>query len=512
MLDAHPTEPSGLTPGGSAPFLAARQIRKSYGGVGILHGIDLEARPGEVIALLGENGAGKSTLVKILTGDIPADSGTIEVDGVAVDAMTPRSARAAGIAVIHQEFQDAPDLSVAENVCLGRLPGRAGLWSRRKTEQRAREILGGLDIDIDVTARVGDLRTGERQIIEIARALGQSARVLFFDEPTASLSHHETERLLEFVARLRADGVAVVYITHRLDEVEAVATRVMVLRDGACVLDQPAGSIDRATIITAIVGHSVAEGGRPNDLHETDIHTPAMLEWIDAGITDVVAGANVVVRTGEVVGLYGKLGSGTTSLAESAFGVTPLTSGSLLVGGERIERFGPRAAIASGIGFLPAERKAGGAFLARTVAENICVIAWRRLARLGFISARVESRVYTRWQSALDIRGRGPRQLMGTLSGGNQQKALFARLLEARVQTMVLLEPTRGVDVGARSEIYDLLRRLANEGSGILVVTSDQQEAISVADRCYIMDRGRITAHLTGADVDASALTSFSGG
>jgi len=387
------------------------------------------------------------------------------------------------------------------------------MYSRRRTEARAREILERLDVDIDVRTPVGELRTGQRQIVEIARALGQSARLLFLDEPTASLSHHESERLLEFVERLKRENVAIVYITHRLDEVDVVASRVMVLRDGRPVLDEPIDRVQRSDITTAIVGH-VVEEGPALDRHPADPEhaVSPSLAWQDASIGDLVQNATVVATAGEVVGLYGKLGSGTSTLAESAYGVSALTGGALFVNGARLKRLTPRAGIAAGIGFLPAERKAGGAFLTRTVAENVCVVAWRRLSRLGFISGRMEAAVYNHWQKALEIRGRGPFQLMGTLSGGNQQKALIARLLEARVETVILLEPTRGVDVGGRADIYALLRKLAASGTAVLMVTSDQQEAVTVVDRCYVMDRGRVTAHLSGDDVTVEALTSFSGG
>jgi ribose transport system ATP-binding protein len=496
------------------PFsLQAREVRKSFGGVEVLHGVDLDATGGSILALLGENGAGKSTLVKIIAGDYVPDTGTIDVDGVTVHSLTPGQARSLGVAIIFQEFQDAPTLTVAENISLGRLPNRAGVVDWREVRRRAERILRELDVDIDPDRRVSSLRVGERQIVEIARALSGSARLLILDEPTAALSHHEAEVLFSFVRRLRDQGVAVIYITHRLDEVFRIADRVQVLRDGNVALVADVASTNRRDMIEAMIGRRLADVGRPEPL-TTPLPEVPVARWRDAAVAGEFEDVSLDVRAGEVVALYGKLGSGAAEVAETAYGLRPLTAGTVEIEGTS-RRFGaPHEAIEHGVGFLPAERKAGGAFMVRPVAENVAVASWPRMARFRqLISRAVERVAYRRWHERLSIRSRNdPAQLMGTLSGGNQQKVLLGRWLERRSKLLVLIEPTRGVDVGARLDIYAALRELATAGIGVLLSTSDYEEAVQVADRVYVMAKGRMVAELTGSQVTTSRLLEASGG
>ncbi|MEZ4595762.1 MAG: sugar ABC transporter ATP-binding protein [Chloroflexota bacterium] len=490
----------------------ARQIRKSFGGVEVLHGVDLDAVGGSVLALLGENGAGKSTLVKIMAGDYQPDSGEVVIDGTSHAALTPREARALGVGIIFQEFQDAGTLTVAENISLGRLPNRGGIVSWSAMRERARRILSQLEVDIDPNATVGSLRVGERQIVEIARSLSGSARLLILDEPTAALSHHEAEVLFGFIRRLRSQGVALIYITHRLDEVTQVADRVQVLRDGSTSLLTDVKATDRRSMIEAMIGRRMAEVGRPAAPATPPRDEPA-IEWRGASSGRAFHGVDVAVRPGEVVALYGKLGSGAAEVGESAFGLRPLTGGSLSVKGKPVVFREPPAAIHAGIGFLPADRKAGGAFLVRPVAENLAAASWSQMAHLGFISARTEARAFARWRERLRIRSRNnPSQPMGTLSGGNQQKVLLARWLERDAMALVLIEPTRGVDVGAREDIYRSLRDLAAAGAAVLVVTSDYEEAVQVADRSYVMARGRVATELAGEAITTGQLLAAAGG
>lgn len=492
--------------------LKARGIRKSFGGVEVLHGVDLDAVGGSVLALLGENGAGKSTLVKIIAGDYEADAGTIEVDGIAHRTLTPRQARDLGVAIIFQEFQDASTLTVAENISLGRLPNRRGIVDWRAMNERARQILDQLEVNIDPGTTVGSLRVGERQIVEIARSLSGAARLLILDEPTAALSHHEAEVLFDFIRRLRAQGVAIIYITHRLDEVTVIADRVQVLRDGHTSLLAEVASTDRRAMIEAMIGRSMADVSRPDAPQHALGERPA-LRWASASHGRAFRDVNLEVRPGEVVALFGKLGSGAAEVGETAFGIRRLDSGELEVDGQ-VRRFTqPSAAISSGVGFLPADRKAGGAFLVRPVAENVAVANWPNLASMGVLSSRVEAKAYRRWRDRLKIRARNdPRQVMGTLSGGNQQKVLLARWLERDSRALVLIEPTRGVDVGARADIYRSLRELASHGVAVLCVTSDYEEAVQVADRAYVMAKGGIVEHLAGDDITTSRLLSAAGG
>ena len=493
--------------------LQARGIHKSFGGVEVLHGVDLDATGGSVLALLGENGAGKSTLVKIITGDYTADGGEIIVDGVAHPSLTPIAARDLGVAIIFQEFQDAPTLTVAENISLGRIPTRLGLVDWRAVGRRARTILDELEVDIDPTRRVSTLRVGERQIIEIARALSRSARLLILDEPTAALSQHETETLFTFVRRLRDQAVAIIYITHRLDEVTTIADRVQVLRDGNVALLAQVADTDRAAMIEAMVGRHISEIPRPTALIRDASDGPA-IRWTSAASGAAFRGVSLEVHRGEIVAIYGKLGSGAAEVGESAYGLRPITAGTMELDGRSSTITGPAQAVAAGVGFLPADRKAGGGFMVRPVAENVAVASWGRLAALGqLISRRSEANAYQRWHDKLSIRSRNdPRQAMGTLSGGNQQKVLLGRWLERRSRVLVLIEPTRGVDVGARQDIYRALRELAADGVAVLISTSDYEEAVQVADRVCVMAKGEIVTDLTGDAITTTRLLAAAGG
>jgi len=493
--------------------LQARGIRKSFGGVEVLHGVDLDATGGSVLALLGENGAGKSTLVKIIAGDYTADTGQIIVDGVSHPSLTPIAARDLGVAIIFQEFQDAPTLTVAENISLGRIPNRFGVVDWSAVQQRARAILDELGVDIDPSRRVSTLRVGERQIIEIARALSRSAKLLILDEPTAALSQHETETLFTFVRRLRDQGVAIIYITHRLDEVTTIADRVQVLRDGNVALLAPVIETDRNAMIEAMVGRHVTEIARPPSQSRAATEKAAV-KWTAAASEDSFWDVSIEVHQGEIVAIYGKLGSGAAEVGETAYGLRPITAGTMEIDGRSRTIDGPVQGVAAGVGFLPADRKSGGGFMVRPVAENVAVASWGRLATLGqLISRRSESKAYRRWHDKLSIRSRNdPSQPMGTLSGGNQQKVLLGRWLERSSKVLVLIEPTRGVDVGARQDIYLALRDLAADGVAVLISTSDYEEAVQVADRVYVMAKGAIVADLGGDEITTTRLLAAAGG
>jgi ribose transport system ATP-binding protein len=491
--------------------LRARGIRKSFGGVEVLRGVDLDATGGTVLALLGENGAGKSTLVKILVGDYEADDGTIEVAGEHVSSLDPVTARRKGLRMIFQELAAAPDLTVAENVMLGQWPARRGFVKWRAMRSSAGRILNELGVDLPLDAEVASLRIAERQVIEIARALFGDARCLILDEPTAALSHQEVERLFAFVHRLRDRGVAIVYITHRLDEVARIADRVQVLRDGASVLEGPVADCRRADLVTAMVGKALTGVERPAPLDRAV--SSSLMRFDCATCGSSFADLDLTIGDGEVVGLYGKIGSGTAEVAEVAFGVRKLTGGKVELGARNATVETPVRAIRARVGFLPADRQRDGVFAVRSVAENLCAPSWPRLASARLlISARTESSAYRRWHDVLSVRSRNdPNQTMGTLSGGNQQKVLLGRWLETGSRVLVLVEPTRGVDVGARAEIYRSIRQLAAEGVGVLVVTSDYEEVVQVADRAVVMARGRVSANLTSDEISVERLSLAAG-
>ncbi len=367
-----------------------------------------------------------------------------------------------------------------------------------------------MGVTLDLGAPVSSLRVAERQVIEIARALVGDARCLILDEPTAALSHQEVERLFAFIGRLRERGVAIIYITHRLDEVVRIADRVQILRDGASVLEGPVASYRRDDLVTAMVGRAVGAVERPAPL-ETDPTTP-LLTFESASSGTAFHDLDLTIGNGEVVGLYGKIGSGTAEVAEVAFGIRKLTSGRLGIGADDVGIASPAQAIRAGVGYLPADRQHDGAFMILSVAKNLSAPSWRRLAHAGVITARDEATAYGRWHDVLSVRSRNdPEQPIGTLSGGNQQKVLLGRWLESGSRVLVLVEPTRGVDVGARAEIYRLIRSLAADGVGVLVVTSDHEEVVQVADRALVMSRGAVSARLAGDQVTVERLSSAAG-
>jgi ribose transport system ATP-binding protein len=494
-------------------LLRARGVRKSFGGVEVLHGVDLDAASGSIVALLGENGAGKSTLVRILAGDYTPNAGEIEIGGQTYKHLTPISARAAGVRMIYQEFQDAPTLTVAENISLGRLPHAGGFVRWREVRARAVKVLEQMGVELDPDRHVGTLRIGERQIVEIARALSDDARVLILDEPTAALSQQEVDQLFVFLQRLRQQGAAIIYITHRLDEVHAIADRVEVLRDGSVAAVGETKDFDRRALVEAMIGRSAVDVSRPPRVTWRLGERPA-LELKGASSARVFTKVDLTVFPGEIMALYGKLGSGSSEVAEAVFGLRTLDEGELRVAGEPAPAKGPASSIAHGVGFVPADRKREAILAVRPVAENVAAPSWERLARFRFmISRSAEAKAYRRWHKELSIRSRNdPMQQIGTLSGGNQQKVVLARWLERGSPLLVMIEPTRGVDVGARAELYRSMRALASEGVAMLIATSDYEEVVQVADRTAVMARGGIVSQLEGDDITTNRLLTEAAG
>lgn len=487
--------------------VAGRGLRKSFGGIEVLHGVDLEAVGGRVLALLGENGAGKSTAVKILAGDYRRDGGEILVNGEPVVIRSPRDASDLGIRVIYQEFSDAPDLTVSENLSLGNLPGnRLGLVDWAAMRRDAEAILDELDIKLDPKAVVGALRVAERQILEIARALAGDARMLILDEPTSALTIEETQTLFSFIRQLKAQGAAVIYITHRLDEVEEIADDVLVFRDGYVVAEGPRSSFTRHDMAEAMVGAKLDETVANLHADHAEPGQP-MLELRGVTLEPFFENIDLTVRSGEIVSLFGRLGCGSMELAESVFGLKRLDSGDMTVAGVEGQVRSPTAAARRGVGFVPVDRKEEGLLTVLTVAENLSVASWSLLTRMGLLSPKASLKVYERWQDRLAIRGtRGARQVVSTLSGGNQQKVVLGRWLERDSKLLVMAEPTRGVDVGARAEIYRVLRGFADEGLAILVVSSDIEEVLRISDRIMVMSRGVVVAEHPAGGVDRAQL------
>ena len=474
----------------------------------VLHGVDLALGSGEVLALLGENGAGKSTLVKILAGDIPPSSGSITIDGTELARLDVFQARQLGVRMIFQELNDAPSLTVAENIFLGQWPGKGGLVSWSEMNKKAQEILDRLQVQIPVAALAGSLRVGERQLLEIARALTQNAKILVLDEPTAALSNVEVERLFTVMDQLKEQGVGMIYITHRLDEVARVADRVQVLRDGNSVLDVENSDVERSELVAAMLGHEAEKNVRPAFV--TTSKKALVVKNLSS--RDDYKDISLTVNEGEVVALFGKIGSGTAEILESIFGLRTITAGEIEIFNKGFNPKSPASSAKFGIGYLPADRQRLGSFGIRSVAENLAVSCWKKMSTFGFVRQALEFAAFDRWAQALRISSRsGATQEIATLSGGNQQKVRLARWFEANVRVLLLVEPTRGVDVGARRDIYNIIRGQAKEHNmAVLVATSDYEEVVLLADRALVMARGQIVSEITGDSVDAKTLISAS--
>jgi ribose transport system ATP-binding protein len=490
--------------------LDATGLRKSFGGVEVLHGVGLTAIGGRVLALLGENGAGKSTAVKILAGDYDRDAGEIQVNGQPAAIASPADAERAGIKVIFQEFMDAPELSVAENIVLGHLPHRWGFVRWSSAHERASRILDELGVELDVHRSVETLSVAQRQIVEIARALTADARLLILDEPTSALAAEEVDHLFRFIRKLRERGVAIIYITHRLDEVRQIADDVLVFRDGHVVTAGPAAEYSPRDLVEAMVGSDLdVELSRLDDRHDaTDDETTPVLSITGAAIEGLLEGVDVEVHPGRIVALFGRLGCGSIELAEAVFGLRRLASGTVRIQGREGQPRSPSDAIARGVGYVPVDRKTQGILSGLSVAENLSVAAWGRQWSLGLVLPGRIASAFARWTDVLRISApQGPQQFIETLSGGNQQKVVLGRWLEQSSKILILVEPTRGVDVGARAEIYRVLQELAGSGVGILIVSSDIEEAIRISDEIVVLSRGAVSATFSHEQFDRAELT-----
>ncbi|GHS84873.1 ABC transporter [Actinomycetota bacterium] len=473
--------------------LHARGIVKSFGSVRALAGVDLLLPAGQVTALMGENGAGKSTLLKILTGDYQPDAGTIEVGGTPVSFATPLESRAAGVRVIAQEPEIVPFVSVAENIYVGALHSRAGIVSQRALQERAAADLArfGFERFLDPATRGIDLSPAQRQMVEIVRALIDDPQVVCFDEPTSSLSDTETRMLFDLIARLRDEGRAVGYVSHRMAEIFEVADTVTVLRDGALIGSRPIAETSVGEVVRMMVGRDLSA------MYERNRQVPGEVALeLDSVTTADVTDVSLSVRKGEVVALAGLVGAGRTELALAIAGDRPILSGTLTVHG-RAHRFAsPADAIAAGIGLAPEERKADALIMVRTVRDNIALAVLDTLSRFGFVNRRAERQLAERYIAALRIRTPSMGQLVQNLSGGNQQKVVLARWLARQTDILVLDEPTRGVDVGAKAEIYAIIDDLAARGVAVLVISSELPEVLGLADRIVVMQEGRVTGEL----------------
>jgi inositol transport system ATP-binding protein len=497
------------------PLLEMTGVAKRFPGVLALAGVDFEVAEGEVHALLGENGAGKSTLLKILSGAQPADAGEIRFAGSPVRFASPHEAQRAGIATIYQEFTLAPDMSIAENVFIGREPGTKLFVSWRRLAAETREISERIGLKRLPLTPVRELSVAEQQLVEIARALSMRSRLIVMDEPTSALSETEVANLFEIVKRLRSEGISVIFVTHRLEEVFRICDRYTVLRDGAYVGAGDVAQSNVDAIIRLMVGRDVdlLYGARPAPTpgpialeargltRRRDRRDPRATELIDVSLT---------LRQGEIVGLAGLVGAGRTETVRAIFGADKLDSGEILIEGERVEIDSPEAAMRQGVGLVPEDRKKQALFLQLAIRANLSIAAQEQISSLRwFISERKENALIEAFKRKLNIRMTGPDQLVAKLSGGNQQKVVLARWLALKPRILIVDEPTRGIDVGAKIEVHNILVEMAKAGVAVLVVSSELPEVLALCDRIVTMREGRVTGEIARAAASQEILMSM---
>ncbi|NIZ91234.1 sugar ABC transporter ATP-binding protein [Kineococcus rubinsiae] len=467
-------------------------IRKSFGGVPVLRGVDFDLARGEVHALAGGNGAGKSTLMKVLQGVHPADEGTIAVDGRRVEISSIHDARAAGIGMVFQEFSLVPSLTVAQNIFLGAEPlRRSRLIDDRAAVAAAGAVLEEMGVDVDPRAVVGDLSTAYRQLTEIAKALAQDARVLIMDEPTASLARQESEALFALIRRLAARGIAVVYISHRMEEVYRIADRITVLRDGTRLLTRPLSEITPEQIVEGIVGKAL--DGQPVHRQVDGAGLGAVLLQAHAvHAPPKVRDVSFTLHAGEVIGLAGLMGSGRSELARALFGIDEVTSGEISVRGRRADLSSPRKAIAAGLALIPEDRREQGLVLEHSVADNLLLPVLGELRRGPLLHARRARERSADLIRRFAVKVADPARPVSLLSGGNQQKVVLAKWMGTDPDVLILDEPTAGIDIGTKNEIVTMIRTLAAAGKGVIVISSEYPELLAVSDRVLIIRDGTI--------------------
>ena len=481
----------------ASEVLRATALTKSYAGVKALRAGSLDLRAGEVHALIGENGAGKSTLTKIITGAVASDSGELKIFGQVVAENSPNISRSLGVAAIYQQPSIFPDLSVAENIALAlEQGGRHWTVDWKERAARAQELLASMGASIDPARPARSLSMAEQQIVEIAKAVGADAKILLMDEPTALLSDHEAGNLFRLIATLRGQGVAIVYISHRLEEILAIADRITVLRDGETVAVRDAAEVDRAGLIQLMVGRSLAS------VYPKRAVAPGEIALEVRGLSHAASGLHDIsfaVRRGEILGFAGLVGSGRTELARTLFGLTPAGT-DILVHGLAVSIGSPAAAIAAGIGYLPEDRRQHGVVLDMGIAENISMADLEGVSKFGLIDRAKELALAKKYRGDLRIKAPSVLAPAGTLSGGNQQKVALARWLATRPSIMILDEPTQGVDVGSKSEIHELIVELAEQGMAVILISSELPEVMGMSDRIAVFHAGTIAGFLSRED------------
>jgi ABC-type sugar transport system ATPase subunit len=494
------------------PFLAVRHLHKAFPGVVALDDVSLDVAPGEVIGLVGKNGAGKSTLIRSLAGVVARDAGEIEIDGEVVGLTSPHEATRAGLAFVHQELAQAPNLSVAENVLLGLGYPRFGpfvRWGRLRAQ--VAEILARLDADIDPQMAVGRLSPARQRLVMIAHALAQRARLVVLDEPSAALTDDEIAHLHGVVARLSADGVAVIYISHRLDEILAVSDRIVVMRDARVVAERPAGTLTRNELIELITGSAteIAQGRAQRERPAPDARGEPLLRVRGLTAYDGPRDVSLHVHAGEILGLAGLVGSGRTELVRAIFGASPKRSGEVLVRGRSVSISSPRDAVASGLVLLPEDRRREGNVLDFSVQRNVTLVTldrYRYLSWIGVPSPRREQREARRWMGEMGVDVASPATPVRSLSGGNQQKVMLAKWLAHGADVYMFDEPTLGIDVEAKEEVFRLIDAVAEQGKAVILISSDFSELVAVCDRVLTLREGQVVGELGAGEITEARL------
>ncbi len=476
----------------SRPLLECSDVRKSFGGFPVLKGISLKLEPGTVTALAGENGAGKSTLMKIISGQYTADHGTVAIGDTTLASGNTKDAVKHGVAIVPQELASIEDMTVYENLFVGRELTVGPFLNRRAMIDEARDALAVFGVDINPTARMGSLPVGLRQIVEIVKAARTGAQVVMLDEPTSAISEREVEGLYKVVRQLREHGVAMVYTTHKMAEIRAIADRVVVLRDGGLILDKPIADVSDDDIVTAMIGRELDAlfPERPTPGADT------VLEVHDLQVEGARGPVSFTVKAGEIVGLAGLVGAGRTELLEAIFGARGSTAGTIEVRGKHVKRNQPAAAITAGMAMVPEDRKLSGVVLSMSVLDNGSLPRLSSFSIAGWLRGKARSKAVSDVMSSVRLRSRGLGQEVGTLSGGNQQKVVLARWLTGDVNVLLLDEPTRGVDVGARSEIYRIVTDFAAQGMAVLMASSDMPEIVGLSHRAFVMRGGTFVGEL----------------
>ena len=493
----------------AAPLLEVGQVTKQFPGVKALQDVDLTLNRGEVLAVIGENGAGKSTLMKILAGVQPLDTGEIRIDGKIVQLVSVEAALSQGIALIHQELNLADNLDVGSNIFLGREPLRLGLIDHGRIHRESKQFLNSVGLQVDPATIVRELTVGKQQMVEIAKALSINARVLIMDEPTSSLSQRETDNLFDVIKDLRAAGVSIIYISHRLGEVKELADRVTVLRDGKNAGDLSREEINHDSMVKLMVGR---------DLSAFYQHTPREPEGTVLKVTDLRTPAHpehplsFEVQAGEIVGLAGLVGAGRTELLQTLFGITPSIGGTIDMDGETVNPQNPIEAIRAGIALAPENRKQQGLVMEMALSENMSLPSLIRDQHHGFLNRQQEAKITEQMIKQMQIKTPSAEQEVRYLSGGNQQKVVLGKWLAMEPKLLLLDEPTRGIDVGAKQEIYGLMEKLTRRGVAILFVSSEMEEVLGMSDRALVMHEGRLSGELSRTELSEEAIMQLATG